>query len=119
MKKAPKIIMGFLEDPSTWDRTVFETLVRQEVETIKGELTPTDELMLGMLVMTVETMMQAHETIQHSGYIYHYNAGEAVSAHMKVRTECLDKCVKILKEMDIMSKSVKKPTEIDELFASA
>lgn len=119
MKKAPKIIMGFLEDTSTWDRTVFETLIRQEVETLKGELTPSDELMLGMLVMTVETLIQAHAAVQDSGYIYHYNAGEAVSAHMKVRTECLDKCVKILKEMDIMSKSVKKPTEVDELFASA
>lgn len=119
MKKAPKIIMGFLEDPSTWDRTVFETLVRQEVETLKGELNPTDELLLGMLVMTVETLMEAHAVIQERGYIYKYNAGEAVSAHMKVRTECLDKCVKILKEMDMIAKSVKKPTEVDELFASA
>lgn len=119
MKKAPKQIMGYLEDPSSWDRKAFETAVRQELETHKGELTASDELMLGMLVMTVQTLLDSHCTVKSEGYIYHYNAGESVSPHMKVRTECLDKAIKILKELDVLGKVSKKPSEVDELFATS
>jgi hypothetical protein len=36
---------------------------------------------------------------------------------MKVRTECLDKVVKLLRELDILTRTSKKASEVDELFA--
>ena len=53
------------------------------------------------------------------GYIQQFNAGPAMSPHLKVRTECLDKIVKIIKELDILAKKVKQVSEVDELFANA
>jgi hypothetical protein len=114
--KAPKQILEFLEKPETFDRKSFETAMRNEVETVRGELTPSESLLVGMLVMTVETLMQAHQTIQENGYTTKYHAGEGTSAHFKARTECLDKVVKLLRELDIMKRTAKKSSEIDELF---
>jgi hypothetical protein len=90
--------------------------MRNEVETVRGELSPAESLLVGMLVMTVETLMQAHQTILDEGYTHKYHAGEGTSAHFKVRTECLDKCVKLLRELDILKRTAKKNSEIDELF---
>jgi hypothetical protein len=115
--KAPKQVLEYLDKPETFDRKTFETAIRNEVEVVRGELSPTESLLVGMLVMTVETLMQAQQTIKAEGYIYHYNAGEAISAHMKVRTECLDKVVKLLRELDILTRTSKKASEVDELFA--
>lgn len=117
MKKAPRQILGFLENPNTWDRKAFETAIRQELEINKGDLTASDELMIGMLVMTTQTLLDAHTAVSTEGYIYEYNAGASVSAHMKVRTECLDKIVKILKELDVFGRVSKKASDVDELFA--
>jgi hypothetical protein len=118
MKKTPRQIIGYLEDPNTWDRKAFETAIRQELETHKGALSPSDELMVGMLVMTTQTLLDSHTAVSTEGYIFHYNSGDAISPHMKVRTECLDKIVKILKELDVIGKVSKKPSEVDELFAT-
>ena len=114
--KAPKQVLGFLENPETFDRKSFETQIRHEVETVRGELSASESLLVGMLVMTVETMVKAQSVVKSEGYIYAYNAGEAVSAHMKVRTESLDKVIKLLRELDILTRTPKKQSEVDELF---
>lgn len=118
MKKAPRQIIAFLENPETFDRKSFETAMRNEVEMSSGELSASQELLVGMLIMTVETMLQAHAVIQQSGFIYSYNSGDAASPHIKVRTECLDKVVKILKELDI-AKVKRGASAVDELFQTA
>ena len=118
MKKAPKQILSFLEKPETYDHKTFQTAIRNELELVKGEITASEELLIGMLVMTVQTLLDAHCVVSDEGYIYKYNAGEAVSAHMKVRTECLDKCIKIMRELDI-AKVKKLTSDVDELFATA
>ena len=117
MKKAPRQIIAFLEKPESFDRKSFETAIRNEVEISSGELSATQELLVGMLIMTVETMLDAHATIQTDGYIFHYNSGDAASPHIKIRTECLDKSIKILRELDI-AKVRRTVSEVDELFAS-
>lgn len=119
MKAAPKLIMGYMENPYTWSFKAFETSIRQEVETLRGDLTATDELMLGMLCMSMQTMIEAHLEIKVKGNTYQYNAGEAPSPHLKIRTECLDKIVKIIKEMEILGKSKKRASKVDELFDAA
>lgn len=115
--KAPKQILEFLEKPETFDRKSFETEIRNEVEIVRGELSPAESLLVGMLVMTVETLMQAHQRIKEEGYTHQYHAGEGTSAHLKVRTESLDKIVKLLRELDILKRTAKKANEVDELFA--
>ena len=114
--KAPKQILAYLEKPETFDRKSFETAIRNEVEIVRGELTATESLLVGMLVMTVETLMQAHQKIGDEGYTHQYHAGEGTSAHLKVRTESLDKVIKLLRELDILKRTPKKQTEVDELF---
>jgi len=119
MKKAPHRIIGYIKNPETWDRSAFETAIRSEVETVKGQLTASEELLVGMLVMSVQTLMDAHVAILEMGYIEQFNSGPAISPHMKVRTESLDKTVKIIKELDILAKTKKKASAVDELFEDA
>ena len=119
MKKAPNQIIGYIKNPETWNATAFETLIRNEVETVKGKLSSTEELLVGMLVMSMQTLMDSHVAILDAGYIQQFNSGPAVSPHLKVRTESLDKIVKIIKELDILAKKVKQVSEVDELFANA
>ena len=115
--KAPKQILEYLEKPDTFDRKTFETAMRNEVETVRGQLSAAESLLVGMLVMTVETLIEAHRIILESGYTTKYHAGEGTSAHFKVRTECLDKVVKLLRELDILKRTAKKSNEVDELFS--
>lgn len=123
MKKPPKQILGYIKEPDTWDALAFETAIRSEVEGSTGKLTASDELLVGMLVMTMESLVQAHTTILVSGPIEHYNAGPATSPYYKIRTECLDKAIKILAELALVArgrpKAKGKPTEVDALFESA
>jgi hypothetical protein len=119
MKKAPHQIIGYIKNPETWDRTAFETAIRNEVETVKGKLSSSEELLVGMLVMSTQTLMDAQVAILDAGYIQQFNAGPAISPHLKVRTESLDKIVKIIKELDILAKKPKQVSEVDELFANA
>jgi len=123
MKKAPKQIINFVRDPSSWDANAFETAIRNEVEGSTGALTASDQLLIGSLVMVVETMIKSQLHLLEAGVIYHYHAGEAASPHYKIRTECLDKAIKILAELALVArgrpKLKSKVSEVDELFATA
>lgn len=123
MKAAPKQILEFLRDPMKWDETAFETAIRNEVESNTGNITASDELLIGSLVIVVDTMVTAHVRIQDEGATYQYNSGEAPSAWYKIRTESLDKAIKILAELALVArgrpKKSNKVSDVDELFASA
>jgi len=123
MKKAPKQIINYVKHPETWDALVFETQIRNEIENSTGALTASDELLVGVLVMTMETLIEAQNNIAETGHIHYYNAGPAASPWYKIRTESLDKSIKILAELGLVArgrpKKTSAPTEIDELFASA
>ena len=123
MRTPPKQILAYLRDPDTWDQKAFETAIRSEVENSTGPLTSSDELLVAMLVMTVETMIASQRVIMEIGPIYSYNSGDAPSPHYKIRTESLDKAIKILAELALVArgrpKAKGKPTDVDELFATA
>jgi hypothetical protein len=123
MKKAPKQIINYIKNPETWDSLVFETQIRNEVENSTGALTASDELLVGVLIITMETLIEAQKGIDGAGHLHYYNAGPAASPWYKIRTESLDKAVKILAELGLVArgrpKKTSAPTEIDELFASA
>ncbi len=123
MKKAPKQIINYIKNPETWDSMVFETQIRNEVENSTGALTASDELLIGVLIITMETLIEAQKGIDEAGHLHYYNAGPAASPWYKIRTESLDKAVKILAELGLVArgrpKKTSAPTEIDELFASA
>jgi len=123
MKKAPKQIINFIRNPDEWDAVVFETQIRNEVENSTGALTASDEALVGMLVMTMQSLIDAQSAIAKHGHIEHYNSGPATSPWYKIRTESLDKSVKILAELGLVArgrpKKTSAPTAIDELFASA
>lgn len=123
MRAAPRQILEFLRDPMKWDETAFETAIRNEVESNTGNITASDELLIGSLVIVVDTMVTAHVRIQDEGATYQYNSGEAPSAWYKIRTESLDKAIKILAELALVArgrpKKSNKVSDVDELFASA
>jgi len=106
-----------------WDETAFETAIRNEVESNTGNITASDELLIGSLVIVVDTMVTAHVRIQDEGATYQYNSGEAPSAWYKIRTESLDKAIKILAELALVArgrpKKSNKVSDVDELFATA
>lgn len=112
-----------MRDPNKWDEKAFETSIRNEVENNTGNITASDELLIGSLVMTVDTLVQANLQVQENGPIYHYNSGDAASAWYKIRTESLDKAIKILAELALVArgrpKKSNKVSDVDELFASA
>lgn len=123
MRPAPKQILEFLRDPMKWDEAAFETAIRNEVESNTGNVTASDELLIGSLVIVVDTMVTAHVRIQDEGATYQYNSGEAPSAWYKIRTESLDKAIKILAELALVArgrpKKSNKVSDVDELFATA
>lgn len=123
MRKPPRQILNYIKNPDTWDSLAFETAMRNDVENSTGPLCASDELLVSMLVMSMESLVQAQKHILEEGPIYHYNAGEAPSAWQKIRTESLDKCIKILGELALVArgrpKVSAKPSNVDELFASA
>lgn len=122
MKKS-RFIIGYLNDPTTWDKAAFETAIRGEVETSTGTLTPSDELLIGSLVFTVDSLLVAEMNIRQMGLTTQYNSGEATSPWYKIRTEMADKAIKILAELGLVArgrpKLKNKATEVDELFANA
>ena len=123
MAKNPRHILKYLEDPNTWDKAAFETAIRAEVEGSTGALTASDELLVGALVLTVDSLLTAEINIRTMGHTYQYNAGEGVSPWYKILTEMADKAVKILAELGLVArgrpKLKAKVSEVDELFASA
>ena len=123
MKKAPKQIINFVKNPETWDSLAFETMIRNEVEGSTGALTASDEALIGMLILTMETFIHAHIKIEQDGLVHYFNAGPAASPWYKIRTESLDKAIKILAELALVARGRPKkkstPSEVDELFQSA
>ena len=122
-KKAPKNIIHYIRNPEDWDEKIFETKIRNEIEASTGALTASDETLLGMLVMTMDSLIKAEQTIKATGHIEFYNSGPATSPYYKIRVESLDKAIKILAELGLVARGRPKktsvPSAIDELFASA
>lgn len=123
VKKAPKNIIHYIRNPEDWDEKIFETKIRSEIEASTGALTASDETLLGMLVMTMDSLIKSEQTIKAMGHIEHYNSGPATSPYYKIRVESLDKAIKILAELGLVARGRPKktsvPSAIDELFASA
>ena len=123
MAKKPRHILGYLNDPNTWDREAFETAIRAEVEASTGTLTASDELLVGSLVLTVDSLLTAEINIRADGHLYQYNSGEAASPWYKIRTEMADKAIKMLAELGLVArgrpKLKAKVSDVDELFATA
>jgi hypothetical protein len=123
MRAAPRQIIEFIRNPAAWDAKAFETAIRNEVENNTGNITASDELLIGLLVMVVETMITANLQIIDNGPIYEYNSGDAPSPWYKIRTESLDKAIKILAELALVArgrpKKSNKVSDVDELFATA
>lgn len=123
MRAAPRQIIEFLRDPMKWEEKAFETAIRNEVENNTGNITASDELLIGSLVMVVGTMVTAHVRVLDDGPIYSYPAGDAPSPWYKIRTESLDKAIKILAELALVArgrpKKSNKVSDVDELFATA
>jgi len=122
-KTVPPSIIRVIKNPETWNPTVFETLIRNDIENSSGPLCASDELLVALLVMTMESLIQAHMMVMENGPLYMYNSGEATSPWIKIRTECLDKVIKIMTELSLVTrfraKAAAKPTSVDELFATA
>ena len=57
MKTSPRQILEFIRNPDAWDAKAFETAIRNEVESNTGNITASDELLIGSLGMVVETMI--------------------------------------------------------------
>ena len=123
MRQPPRQLLKILSEPDTWDPLAFETAIRNDVETSTGPCAACDELLIAMLVMTVETLIQAHKKVLEFGPVYKFNSGEAPSAWLKIRTESLDKAIKILAELALVArgrpKLTARPADVDELFAMA
>lgn len=123
MAKKPRHILKFLNDPNTWNRAAFETSIRAEVEASTGALTASDELLIGTLVLTVDSLLTAEINLRENGHVTVYGNNEGVTAWFKVRTEMADKAIKILAELGLVArgrpKLKAKASEVDELFANA
>lgn len=91
----------------TWDKQAFETAIRAEVEASTGTLTASDELLVGALVLTVDSLLTAEINIRTEGHVTIYGANPGVSAWYKVRTEMADKAIKILAELGLVAKTPK------------
>jgi len=123
MAKKPRHILGYLNDPNTWDKAAFETAIRAEVEASTGTLTASDELLVGSLVLTVDSLLTAEINIRERGHVTVYGNNEGVTAWYKIRTEMADKAVKMLAELGLVArgrpKLKAKVSDVDELFATA
>lgn len=123
MARKNRFILKFLENPNTWDRTAFETMIREEVQASTGEITASDELLIGSLVLTVDTLLTAEINIREGGLLYAYNSGDATGPWYKIRTDMIDKSIKILGELGLVArgrpKLKSKASDVDELFANA
>ena len=123
MAKKPRHILGYLNNPDTWDRAAFETAIRAEVEASTGTLTASDELLVGVLVNTVDSLLTAEINIREMGHVTVYGNNEGVTAWYKIRTEMADKAIKMLAELGLVArgrpKLKAKVSDVDELFATA
>ena len=122
-RKPPRHIIGFFKDPTSWDATMFETLIRDELENVYGSISASDETLVASMLVTMESLMTAQQHINEEGYISQYAAGIGTSGWVKLRNESIDKIIKILGELGLVArgrpKKVNKATAVDELFATA
>lgn len=122
-RKPPRQIIGFFKDPASWDATMFETLIRDELENVYGSISASDETLVASMLVTMESLMTAQQHINEEGYISQYAAGVGTSGWVKLRNESIDKIIKILGELGLVArgrpKKVNKATAVDELFATA
>lgn len=122
-RKPPRQIIGYLKDPTTWDALAFETLIRDQLEKMNGDIHASDELLLGALLIQMESLLDAHTQVVENGQTSVYNSGTATSPFVKIRNDAMDKIFKILIELALVARSRKdKPkakTEIDALFDTA
>jgi hypothetical protein len=122
-RKPPRSIIGFLRDPSTYDHLAFETLIRAQLEAMNGEVCASDELLLGALLIQVESMLDAHTQVTELGQTSIYNSGTSTSPWVKIRNDAMDKIFKILIELALVAKVRKgqpvKKADIDALFEAA
>jgi hypothetical protein len=122
-RNPPRPIIGFFKDPSTWDATVFETLIRDELENTYGTICTSDETVIASMIVVMESLMEAQRHINEEGYITQYAAGVGTTGWVKLRNECIDKIIKMLGELGLVArgrpKKVNKATAVDELFATA
>lgn len=122
-RKPPRQIIGFFRDPATWDSHLFETLIRDELENTYGSISASDETLIASMIVTMQSLMEAQQRINEEGYITQYAAGVGTTGWVKLRNESIDKIIKILGELGLVArgrpKKVNKPTDVDELFATA
>jgi len=119
-RSAPKHLISFVSDPENWNPVVFEESICKEVENQTGQLTPSDALLIGMLITQVNAFVEAHAKVKELGSLYKYTAGEATSPWTKIRNETLDRCIKLLAELGLVArgrpKKQNKVSSVDELF---
>lgn len=122
-RSAPKHIVSFVNEPETWDAVKFEKAICEELEAQYGGLTPSDALLVGMLITQVNAFVDAHTEIKKNGSLYSYNSGEATSPWTKIRNETLDRTIKLLAELGLVArgrpKKQNKASSVDELFIPA
>lgn len=125
MAKPNKFILGYLDKPETWNKAAFETAIRSEVEMSTGALTASDQLLIGSLTLTVDSLVASEIKIRNEGLIFGYSGGSAPagSPYYKIRTEMIDKAIKLLAELGLVArgrpKMKPKTSDVDALFASA
>lgn len=87
-----------------------------------GPLTASDELLIGMVVTYTESFVYAHERLVDVGHVQAYSTGATISPWYKIRTECLDKIIKVMAELALVArgrpKLSSKVNDVDELFAT-
>ncbi len=123
MAKPPRQIIGYIKNPETYDALMLETALRAEIENSTGSLTASDEVLVGTILLLMESFLEAQARIAVEGMMTEYSSGVAPSGWYRVRTESIDKIVKIMGELGLVArgrpKKQNKATEVDELFAAA
>jgi hypothetical protein len=123
MAKPPRQIIGYIKNPETYDALTLETALRAEIENSTGSLTASDEVLVGTILLLMDSFLEAQAKIEVEGMMTQYSSGVAPSGWYRVRTESIDKIVKIMGELGLVArgrpKKQNKATEVDELFANA
>lgn len=123
MAKPPRQIIGYIKNPETYDALTLETALRAEIENSTGSLTASDEVLVGTILLLMDSFLEAQAKIAVEGMMTQYSSGVAPSGWYRVRTESIDKIVKIMGELGLVArgrpKKQNKATEVDELFAAA
>ena len=123
MAKPPRQIIGYIKNPETYDALTLETARRAEIENSTGSLTASDEVLVGTILLLMDSFLEAQAKIEVEGMMTQYSSGVAPSGWYRVRTESIDKIVKIMGELGLVArgrpKKQNKATEVDELFANA